>query len=264
MVPTSYQTASKHMTATEIIFKPEDYGQKTWIPEGTTEYKHFKLITQENKWIAQTLKDKCVLKDGDLILDVGGREGEVALALQKPIFIHLVDPDPLLQLTFTPGHYWREKIQNVDLSEFSYKLIIFAHVLGYLGAQEVQAKVVQELSRRLVPGGSLALFYNRNTGYMGELLSFSKKNLSHGHYDYFDENTLNEIPSEEFDITHQDVSFQVDYESFEDLSHLCWFLFGAMDQDIEKVAAIFVPKLKTDLSHPGFSVEQRLTLITKK
>ena len=94
--------------------------QKTWIPEGTEEYKTFKHVTDENNFLAKILKSKFDLKDGYLILDVGGREGDISLAIQKPEFIHLVDPDPTLELSFTPAKYWKEKIQNLDLSEYKY------------------------------------------------------------------------------------------------------------------------------------------------
>jgi hypothetical protein len=244
--------------------KSEDRLQKTWIPEGTAEYKIFKHVTQENDWIAKTLKQRFALKDGDLLLDVGGREGDVALVVQKPEYIHLVDPDPTLRLSFAPALYVRDKIQNVDLSVHKYTLIIFGHVLGYLGTQAVQAKVFRKLLQLVAPSGTLALFYNRNTDYMGELLAFSEQNLSHGHYDYFDENLFNEVSSSEFTLTHQDVSFQLDYNTFEELARCCWFLFGAMDDDIEGVAAKFRPKLKADLPAPTFPIEERLALITRK
>jgi hypothetical protein len=99
---------------------------------------------------------------------------------------------------------------------------------------------------------------------MADLLDFSKRNLDHGHYDYFDEKLLSELDPKEYTITSSDVSFELNYESFEDLSRCCWFLFGAMDQDIEKVAKKFVSKLKKDLKKPLFVIEERITLITKK
>ncbi|GEM_PF-1882992 len=248
---------------TQTKFKPEDRLQKTWIPEGTVEYKSFKHVTQENKWIADTLKKEFSLSTGDLVLDVGGREGDVALAIQKPEFIHLVDPDPTLKLPFTPALYLREKIQNVDLSGHQYKFVIFGHVLGYLGTQAVQAEVFRKLCKLVAPRGTLALFYNRNTGYMGELLKFSKENLPSGHYDYFDENLFKELPNDEFDVRFEDISFELDYPSYEELARCCWFLFGAMDQDINGIAAKFLPKLKADLSKPAFPIEERLALITR-
>ena len=41
-----------------IVIKPEDRLQKTWIPEGTEEYKTFKKITDENNFLAKILSSK--------------------------------------------------------------------------------------------------------------------------------------------------------------------------------------------------------------
>lgn len=245
-----------------LQFRPEDRLQKTWIPEGTKEYKIFKLITLENEWLAQILKNRFPLKPGELLLDVGGREGDIARVLQSPEYIHLVDPDPTLKLPFTPGKFWNERIQDIELSD-KYKLIICSHVLGYFGTQNVQDLMFGKLVKLLASGGTLVLFYNSNTGYVGELLKFSKRVIPDGHYDYFDEALLKELNADEFDITHEDVSFTLDYGNFTDLSHVGWFLFGAKDQDIEGVAATFLPKLQTDLQRPAFEIEERATFVTR-
>ena len=66
---------------TSLQFRPENRLQKTWIPEGTQEYKIFKLTTHENNFLADFLKNKVSLKAGEIILDVGGREGDIGLKL---------------------------------------------------------------------------------------------------------------------------------------------------------------------------------------
>lgn len=238
--------------------------QKTWIPEGTREYEVFKSITGENKFIATFLKEKFHLKPGELILDVGGREGDVVREIQAPQYIHLVDPDPTLHLPFAPEKFWSSRIQDTNLGSFKYKLINFGHVLGYLGTQNAQGEVFNKLVNYLTPGGTLVLFYNTNTGYMADLLDFSKKNLDRGHYDFFDENLLTQLNQKEFSISKHDISFELSYPSYEELARCCWFLFGSMDQDIPAVAAKFLPKLKQDLPQPKFSIDERITLITRK
>ena len=247
---------------TSLQFKPEDRLQKTWIPEGTKEYKTFKLTTLENRYLAALLKERIPLKPDDLLLDVGGRDGDIGLELQNPEHFHLVDPDPTLKLSFTPAKFWNERIQDIRLED-KYKLIICCHVLGYLGTQHVQDEVFRELSTALVQGGTLALFYNVNTGYMAELLQFSEDTIPDGHYDYFNESLLSELSSSEYSISYEDVSFKLDYPTYEDLARCCWFLFGAKDQDIEGVAAKFLPKLKADLKMPMFEVNERVALITR-
>ena len=122
---------------TSLQFRPEDRLQKTWIPEGTIEYSIFKLITLENRFLAALLKERFPLSTGELLLDVGGREGDVGLELQNPRYFHLIDPDPTLHLSFTPGKFWNERIQDIHLTD-KYKLIICCHVLGYLGTQNAQ------------------------------------------------------------------------------------------------------------------------------
>lgn len=244
-------------------FASEDRLQKTWIPEGTEEYKEFKHVTLENNFLGNVLKQKFPLAPGDLLLDVGGREGDIGLQVQLPEYFHLIDPDPTLKLPFTPARYWQEKIQDVEIVD-SYKLIICSHVLGYLGAQQVQSDVFRKLVKALAPNGTLVIFYNTNAGYMGELLKFSREILLNGHYDYFDENLLDELHSSEFEISHQDISFSLDYPSYEKLARCCWFLFGATDQDIDGVAAKFLSKLENDLTTPTFQIEERITFIIRK
>lgn len=248
---------------TSLQFRPEDRLQKTWIPEGTKEYEIFKLITLENKFLGEFLKKNYPQKAGSLVLDVGGRHGDIALSLQDENFIHLVDPDPTLKLPFTPAKYWNERIQDVNLED-SYSLIICSHVLGYLGTQNVQDKVFQQLVDALAPGGTLILFYNTNSGYVGELLEHSREICVDGHYDHFNEDLLGTLDDSQFDVKKEDVTFTLEYEGFEDLARCCWFLYGAKDQDIEGVARQFLPKLKEDLEKPSFPIEERVTAITRR
>lgn len=248
---------------TSLQFRPEDRLQKTWIPEGTEEYKIFKLITLENYFLSEVLKKKFPLKAGELLLDVGGREGDIGIKLQSPAYLHLVDPDPTLTLNFKPVKFWNERIQDIDLVD-NYKLIICSHVLGYLGTQNVQDEVFHQLIKAMAPGGTLVLFYNTNRGYVGELLAYTKQIDLDGHYDYFDEQLLTQLNLAEFTVTYQDVTFELAYDVWEDLARCCWFLFGARDQDIEGVSKKFLPKLKNDLQAIGFPIEERITFITRK
>ena len=186
----------------------------------------------------------------------------MGLELQNPRYFHLIDPDPTLRLPFIPGKFWNERIQDIHLDD-KYKFIICCHVLGYLGTQNAQDKVFRDLISALAPGGTLVLFYNTNRGYMSELLHFSKEIISEGHYDYFDEKLLDELDGSSFKVSHQDVSFDLEYESYEDLARCCWFLFGARDQNIEAVAGRFLPKLKDDLPKPSFKIQERATFITR-
>ena len=117
---------------------------------------------------------------------------------------------------------------------------------------------------KIIPGGTLALFYNTNTGYMKELLVFSKEFIPDGHYDYFDEKLLDELDSSKFDIESHVVSFDLDYDSFDGLARCGWFHFGAKDQNIKAIAAKFLLKLKRDLDIPSFKIDERVTLIRRK
>ncbi len=240
----------------------KDRFQKTWIPEGTIEYDQFKCITGENEWLGKFLRSHLHLRPGNLVLDVGGRKGDIALAVQSAEFIHIVDPDPTLRHSVQFGRFIKQCIQDVRLSD-QYSLIICSHVLGYLGLQQSQDQVFQTLMKSVAPGGTLALFYNTNTGYMNELLEFSKKPTIRGHYDYFNEVLMGTLDPKEFRISSEDKTFQLNYPSFDALARCCWFLFGAMDQDIPRVAAHFLPKLRKDLSAPAFSIEERVTLIQR-
>jgi hypothetical protein len=240
----------------------EDLIQKTWVPEGTVEYKHFKQVTRENTVLAKFLKDRLPLAESELVLDVGGREGDISTAIQKSEWVHIVDPDPTISVPANVGRFFRGKIQDLALDQNSYSLIICSHVLGYLGKQSVQDKVFSELLRLLNDQGKLVLFYNINDEYMGELLKFSKTHLQNGHFDYFDEALFSADSA--FDVILKDVKFDLRYDSYEDLGRCCWFLFGSLDQDIDKVAAEFVPKLKRDLGIPEFEINERIAIVARK
>jgi hypothetical protein len=150
-----------------------DLIQKTWIPEGTQEYTYFKATTRENDALVNVMKDHLKIGPNDLVLDVGGRDGSVALALQDPIRIHIVDPDPNIEPLNHSVKFWRNRVEYVAFDpNVRYKIIICCHVLGYLGGPTRQQNVVKRLTSMLEPGGALVLFYNTNVGYMNELLEY--------------------------------------------------------------------------------------------
>jgi hypothetical protein len=242
-----------------------DVIQKTWVPEGTAEYRQFKHVTQENRKLVEVIKRHVELKPGDLVLDVGGHDGNVAFAVQDPKWVHIVDPDPTVRLLQKPGQFWNHKIQDIAFGKREkYKLIICCHVLGYLGLQGVQADVLRMLTDALTEDGTLVLFYNTNEGYMGSLLRYSQHVLPMGHFDHFDESLLKPYRTLRFDIKQFDTAFYVAYKSFEKLARCCWFLFGAIDPDIGSCARRFLPKLRAELAEPSFIIDERMLIIKKK
>lgn len=244
-----------------MLLDRNDSIQKTWIPEGTSEYLNFKQRTGENRYLASLLKRQFTLAPTDLVLDVGGREGEIAYALQDPQCVHIVDPDPTIDPSPPSAQFWNCRIQDVTLSD-NYSLIICSHVLGYLGKQHAQLPVIMKLLQALKPGGTLVLFYNRNTGYMHNLLSYSLRHLDNGHYDYFDEAIFCSL-APEYRVTSTDVWFYPSFPNLTSLSRCCWFLFGSLDQDIGSVANIFLPKLKDEVRELQLPIEQRVAFIEK-
>lgn len=252
------------MTKNDISF--EDGIQKTWIPEGSKEYALFKLKTQENKKLIDVIKKHADIGPDDLILDVGGRDGNVAFEIQRPERVHIIDPDPRIKPLKEPAKFWNEKVQDVKFDNgVKYKLIICCHVLGYLGLQEAQKEMTRKLVSLLDPdGGTLVLFYNANIGYMKELLDYSLHVLPRGHYDYFDEDILRRYRVPGYEIKKLDVSFPLEYPNFEDLARCCWFLFGAIDSDIGEKARRFLPKLQNDLAEPTFVIDERIMFVRRK
>jgi hypothetical protein len=238
--------------------------QKTWIPEGSTEYDIFKLKTRENDDLVRIIKKHTVLEPDDLVLDVGGRDGNVAFRVTEPTSIDIIDPDPFITPLKKPANFWRGKVQYVVFDPArKYKLIICCHVMGYLGLQSVQKGVVEKLVEQLEEGGVLLLFYNTNHGYMAELLQYSR-HIQFGHYDYFDTDILEEYKTPDFGIKHLDRSYTLDYGDWMALARMCWFLFGAMEIDVDSVAKKFLPKLQYDLVEPTFEIDERITFITKR
>ncbi|MCE9541516.1 class I SAM-dependent methyltransferase [Candidatus Kaiserbacteria bacterium] len=237
--------------------------QKTWHPKGAAEYDIFKLRTQENEWLIRAIKKHVTLKRGDLVLDVGGRDGNVAFALQKAPQVHIIDPDPRIRPLKRPGRFWRMKIQDVEFDPVvKYKLIICCHVLGYLSLQGADKQVLKKLTDQLEIGGTLVLFYNTNDGYMSSLLEYSRHILPRRHFDEFDELLLR--PYEiNHDIKQLDTSFDLAYRDFPALARCCWFLFGAVDRNIDECARRFLPKLRDDLAQPLFPIGERCKLIRK-
>ncbi len=259
------KTETKIFKRNDPVYLPEDFIQKTWIPEGSKEYGLFKLRTLENEELAQVIQKHVSLAPSDLVLDVGGRDGNVAFAIQDPQYVHIVDPDPTVTLLKKPGKFWNNKIQNVRFDpKDKYKLIICCHVMGYLGLQDVQERIVDQLTSMLEADGCLVLCYNSNNGYMKELLEYSKHVLPYGHYDYLEDRVIQKYRMPGWDIKRLDVSFPLQYPSFKKLAKCCWFLFGGVDPHIEKRARQFLPKLQNDLIEPTFEIDERISLIFKR
>lgn len=233
-----------------------------WVPEDTPEYTAFKKVSQEDAFLERFLSQKYSLAPGELLLDIGARDGSICLRLQSPEYIHIAEPDPTVQLPFSPQKFWRQKIQDVQLED-TYKLIVCSHVMGYLRRQGVQPQVFQQLIDALALGGTLVLFYNTNSGFVGELLELSKKIIPNGHYDYFDESLLLTLPDEAFNIGVKDEQFELSYKTFEELSRSCWFLFGGYENDIAGVSEKFLPILMASLTNPRVMLDQRIVCITK-
>ena len=250
-------------SVTPAIGLKSDPAQKTWVPEGMAEYRIFKQITGENIAISHFLKSELEIGCDDIVLDVGGRDGEISYSLQTEDRVHIVDPDPSMAPAPQPAKFWNERIQDVNLNGLTYSAILCCHVLGYLGLQNAQKEVVVSLIERLDPGGTLVLFYNVNDGYMGELLDFSRRIIVNGHYDFFDESILNGIDPKRYTITARDITFDICYDDYEAMARCCWFLFGSLDQDIDSVEKLFLPKLRRDLIAPRFPINQRITLIQR-
>jgi hypothetical protein len=247
---------------TRNVMKNRNAIQKTWFPEGSREYRQFKLVTRENLKLVKILKKHVPLSAGDLVLDVGGRDGNVSFALQKPEWVHVVDPDPKVRLLKRAGKFWHEKIQNVQFEpNTKYKLIVCCHVLGYLNLEGAQKDVLDKLVHMLADDGVLALYYNANDGYMASLLEYSKHVLSAQHFDYFDEELLRPYKAVGYNIKHIDTAFDVSYKTYDALARCCWFLFGAMNPDIAGSAKRFVPKLENELAAPSFIINERVMLI---
>ncbi len=241
-----------------------DPQQKTWVPEGTQAYADFKWRTAENEWLISFLKRTVMarLPNDATILDVGGRDGQVAYGLQEPKYVHIIDPDPTPRFQTRPARYWQKRVQDVSLDN-PYDLIICCHVLGYLGMQGAQKEVVERLIGLLKPNGTLCLFYNTNDGYMRDLLEYSRHVLEVRHFDYLDESLIDPFRRPPYSIKTSDVSFDLRYERWEDLARCCWFLFGAIVPDIDHVAQLFLNKLKKGLAEPAFPVYERAMLITR-
>jgi hypothetical protein len=239
--------------------------QKTWNVRGEAEYERFKLVTRENRRLIETLRSNFPLKRGEYVLDVGGREGDVAFGIQKAQWVHIVDPDPRIEPLKKCERHWRAKVQDVRLDpRIKYKLIIVCHVAGYLGLQGADAKVLAKLMNQLTDDGTLVIFYNINDGYMGELLEYSKHIYPVRHWDYFDEKLLDPYKTPACEIKRLDVSFTLDYKTFDELALCCWFLFGAINRNIKSCAKLFITKLKSDLLVPRFEIAERMIFVTKK
>jgi hypothetical protein len=235
--------------------------QKTWTVEGTREYRSFKRITRENQYLAKFISDNVHIPSGR-VLDVGGREGSISLRVSSPTLVDIVDPDPAIRLR-PPARYIQRRIQEYDLTSSEYALIICSHVLGYLAREKVQSKVLKGILASLAPNASCLLFYNTNHGYMADLLRFSRRHIENGHFDYFDESIIHNVDQNRFRITQTDVAFPLYCPSYYLLGRACWFLFGNILNNIDKVAKLFEEKIRRDLVAPSFGIDQRILRIER-
>ncbi|HYU64957.1 MAG TPA: class I SAM-dependent methyltransferase [Candidatus Paceibacterota bacterium] len=232
--------------------------------ENTPEYRKFKIISDEDTVLLGYLSKHLLIGKSDEVLDIGGREGYISLALQNPNHVTIVENDP--DVRPPQAIYLNQSIQDVQFDPETFDIIIFAHVLGVLERQEVLEEVINRAYSWLKKEGTMVLFYNTNSGYMGELLEFARKNLKKLKYDYFDEKILSTFKNAT--ITEEKVVTPITYNSFEELGRACWYLFSACDDeddsdDMNAVAALFIPKLKKDLSSPEIDIEQKIILVKK-
>ncbi len=224
--------------------------------ENTPEFKKFKKISDEDRVLVRLIKEHISPSKNSKILDVGGREGYISLPFARPENITIVDPDPVPKAP--PGIiYIQKNIQDVDLGDQKFDLIITSHVWGDLQREEVAEQIIHKLYDNLALGGSLFLCYNSNTGFMTPLSEFAKKNLKQMRWDYFDENLLESFSN----IKKINFITPVAYESFEEMGRFCWVLFATAEDDILETAKIFTPFLKENIDKPQFDLEQTLVII---
>jgi len=199
--------------------------------ENTPEYRSFKKASNEDNVLINYLSNHLSISDDTKILDVGGREGYISLSLQSPENVTIVENDPDVVIPKAPVTYFQKSIQDMEFNSESFDVIILSHVLGILGRQGSQEEMIKKSYLWLKKGGSLVLFYNTNTGYMGELLKFSKANLKKLRYDYFDEKILSFLKNTK--ILEKKVVTPIQYDSFEELGQACWYLFSACDDEAD-------------------------------
>lgn len=234
--------------------------------ENSAEYKKFKKTSDEDAVLIKNLSRRLRVPRHAKVLDIGGREGYISLGVAPEAEITIVENDPDVAAPEAPVHYVRQSIQDTAFDRESFDVILLSHVLGVLGRQGVHAEIVERAYAWLKPGGSLVLFYNTNSGYMGELLEFARAHLKNLRYDYFDGAILESLESAE--ISSEKVVTPISYDSFEELGRACWYLFNACDGEAddehrEYAAGIFLPKLKRDLASPMFDIEQSISIVTK-
>ncbi len=228
--------------------------------ENTPEFKKFKQISNEDKILVDLIKKNISLGNNHKILDVGGREGYISLALTSPDRITIVDPDPKIDISNLPIKLIREKIQNVSFEE-KFDLIIASHVWGDFDREGVSRDVLKKLYHSLNIGGSLVIGFNSNTGYMKDLLLYAKESLKHMRYDYLPDGVPADIPEQ--NIKKIDFTTPLQYESFEELGRGCWMLFATSDDDISETAKIFIPYLEKTLDKSAFELNQTLLIVSQ-
>jgi hypothetical protein len=228
--------------------------------ENTPEYKKFKEVSQEDAVLIAYLQNNFKLTPEDKVLDVGGREGYISLAVQQSASITIIDPDPTLQVLDPEIIHLDIPLQNYS-TESKFKLIICSHVLGDFGRGGIQEEMINKLLSLLAPDGHLVLCYNSNKGFMETLLEFSIKNLDETRYDYFDETIL--LSRNDLEIKNKDFSVQLEYVSFETLARCCWVLFGTSEQDINEISRSYISFLRENLENPSFILEERILDISR-
>lgn len=229
--------------------------------ENTLEFRRFKEVSQEDSILVNHLSRFLVINENTRILDVGGRDGKVGLALQSPSHVTIVESDPDVLVEGMPCTYIHQPIQEVLFEQESFDIIIFSHLLGDLGRQCVQKEIIVRAISWLRKSGNMVLYYNTNVDYIGQLVQFAQERLIRSQYDYFDESIFGDL--EGVAITEKEVDVPLSYDSFEELSRACWLLFGSEEDDAQIASNLFLQKLRHDLDESQLHLGQKIVFITK-
>lgn len=217
-------------------------------------FKKFKEITQEETKIIEIIKNNVKVADSTKVLDVGSNEGNISKAIQdKKDKITLVD---INEFDLESGiRFIKSGWENLELKE-KFDLILASHVWGHFGYTNTQKIAFERVLFSKDQNGKIVLCYNTNSGFMGELIKFSKEIIKDFQYDYFDEDLIKEYNKKE-------ILFNVVLKGkdFEELVELIQILIITEPSHYKGKKQEMKKFLEINLDSPSFLIEQKIVII---
>ncbi len=235
-------------------------------------FELYKQVTPEKRKIASIIKKYVNVLPKHKVLDVGSAQGAVVKMVQPNLenitMVDIIDQD------VSPCKYMKRPFQEIDPFELmgKYDLTIASHVWGhfYPGPSISESKPcyseINKMYYSLKLGGHLAIVYNTNTGFFGELGKFARTLMPYSQINRFDEKLLVDPFIEHKRLKPKaEVYFNtvLQTKNMSELSDMCRIFFVNSDETFTTRRDMIKHYLDSNLYEPELVIEQKALILER-